>query len=379
MALIVVLSFFNGLDDLIKSLFNSFDPELKITVVEGKTFTTETEAFERIKNMDKVAYFTEVLEENALVRYGEKTEIATIKGVSEEFVNMTGIDSMIIDGSFELNHNDNNFAVIGRELAINLSVGLNFVTPLVIYMPERVGQQGLIPDYKQDYIFPSGVFSIQDQYDSRYIIVPIEFTRQLLDYSNEVSSVEIKLISKADIKTIQKDISNILGEAYEVNDHFQQHKTFFKLMKSEKWAVFLILTFILIVASFNIIGSLTMLILDKKEDIRILDSMGADSTTIRKIFLFEGWLISAIGAFSGIFLGILICLLQQWFGLVKFPESGSFIVSIYPVKFVFTDFLFVALTVLGIGFIAAWFPARKFGRLGIRNDFGKMAEPDNNI
>lgn len=369
MALIVVLSFFNGLDDLIRSLFNVFDPELKITVIEGKTFSADNAAFEKIKDMDNVAYFTEVLEENALIRYGQRTEIATIKGVSEEFVNMTGIDSMIIDGDFRLKYKDNNYAVIGRELAINLAVGLNFVNPLFVYMPERLSNQGIIPDYKQDYIFPSGIFSIQDEYDSRYIIVPIEFIRQLLDYSNEVSAIEIKLNDESALKTIQKNISNILGDDYEVNDHFQQHQTFFKLMKSEKWAVFLILTFILIVASFNIIGSLTMLILDKKEDIQILDSMGADFNTIRRIFLFEGWLISATGAFGGIILGILICLFQQWFGLVRFPESGSFIVSVYPVKIVFTDILFVSLTVLGIGFLASWFPARKFSKLSIRDDF----------
>ena len=376
MALVAVLSFFNGLDGLIRSLFDIFDPELKISIIEGKTFTLDDEVMERIRNMEGVAYFTEVLEENAMLKYGDNTELATIKGVSEEFNLMTGIDSAIIDGEFILNFKNNDFAVVGREIAIKLGIGLNFVNPIFIYVPNRLARAGPVPDIKRDYIFPSGVFSIQDEVDSKYLIIPLSFARNLLDYTTEISALEIKTSVDAKIEVVKERIEKILGDEYTIKTKFEQHESFFKLMKSEKWAVFLILTFILIVASFNIIGSLTMLIIDKKDDIKILSSLGADRKTIRNIFLYEGWLISVVGAFAGIFLGILICLCQQWFGFVRFPESGTFIISEYPVKIVFTDIIMVLISVLFVGFVAAWYPAEKFSRLSVKINKQNISKKD---
>ncbi|MFC2119971.1 ABC transporter permease [Bacteroidota bacterium] len=367
MALIVVLSFFNGLDGFVRSLFSAFDPDIKVEIRNGKTFTPEEATLEKIKNIDGVLFYIEVLEENTLVEYGDKTEIATIKGVGNQFVEMSGIDSMIIVGDFILEDNDENYAVIGRELAYKLSICVNCIIPVMkVHIPKRISSNTLIPEISSEIISPSGIFSIQDEVDSKYIIVPIRFARELLKYNKEVSAIEIKISDDKNVKNIKEKISDIFGDNFIIKTQFEQHEDFFKIMKSEKWAVFLILTFILLVASFNIIGSLTMLIIDKKADIQIFNSMGAKRKTIRMIFLLEGWLISAIGAAGGIILGILICLCQQWFGFVRFPDSGTFIIDAYPVKIIFTDIIIIACLVFLIGFIAAWFPAQKFSKLSIQ-------------
>jgi len=367
-ALVVILSVFNGFDSLIKSLFNSFDPDLKITLTEGKTFSIENIAFEKIKNHEGVLYLSEVIEENALLRYGENEHIATIKGVSDEFIKMSGIDSMIVNGDFILKHNNNNFAVIGQGVAIYLSVGLNFSTPIKIYVPKRTKNVSFNPEtaFNKKNIFPSGIFAIEQNFDSKYVIIPIEFARKLLDYTTEVSALELKINPEFDQKEVKKEIQNILGSEYVVKNRYEQNELFYKIMKSEKWAIFFILTFILIVASFNIIGSLTMLIIEKKEDIFTLQSLGANFKLIRNIFLYEGWMISIIGALAGLFLGTIICKIQLEYELIKLRGSGSFIIDAYPVDMHFTDLVSVFLTVLFIGFLAAWYPARYISKKYLR-------------
>jgi len=360
MALIIILSVFNGLDSLIKSLYSSFDPDLKITVNQGKTFTVNNDLFENIKNHKGVLYFAEVIEEDALLRYGENEHFATIKGVGDEFVEMSGIDSMIIDGEFQLKPNGIPHAVIGQGVAISLSVGLNFITtPIKIYFPKRTDKVSFNPEtaFNRKNIFPSGIFAIEQDFDSKYIILPIEFARDLLDYTNEVSSVELKISTNFDIEEVKNDISEILGSEFSVKNRYEQNELFYKIMKSEKWYIFFILSFILIVASFNIIGSLTMLIWEKREDILTLKSLGANPRLIRNIFLIEGWMISVIGAISGILLGMVICFLQKEFELVKL-QGGHFVIDAYPVEMNFPDFILVFLTVLLIGFFAAWYPVR---------------------
>ncbi|MFP4060966.1 MAG: FtsX-like permease family protein [Bacteroidales bacterium] len=364
MALIVVLSVFNGFEGLVKSLYNSFDPDLKITPVQGKTFIPRGDSFGKALSLPGIAYSSEVIEDNALIRYDEKQYIATIKGVDNNFVHVSGVDSMIHEGEFNLYKGNKHQAVIGQGVAYFLSVGLNFVSPLVMYVPRRT-ERVLDPKtaFNREYIFPSGIFRIEQEYDSRYVLVPLEFSRTLFGYANgEVSAIEISLYSGTSSETIQEKLRNILGPSFEVKNRFQQKELFYKIMKSEKWAIFFILSFILIVASFNIIGSLTMLIIDKKKDIASLRSLGSDINMIRRIFLFEGLLITISGTVMGLLLGGLISWLQMEFGFIRLQGSGSFVVEAYPVQMKLTDFILVFFTVIFIGFIASWYPIRFISR-----------------
>lgn len=364
MALVVILSVFNGFDEVVKSLFSSFEPDIKITAAKGKVFTPD-EIFRKVKALPGVLHYSEALEENGLLKYGERQHIATIKGTDESFIKVTGIDSMIYDGEMILKDKGRSYAVIGQGVAYSLQVGLNFIDPLFVYMPKRVGTINLAnPDdaFRRNYLFPAGIFAIEQDYDSRYVIAPIDFMRELLDYTTEVSSIEIKLDPEFDSKTTQKEIIDLLGEDFLVQNRAQQNEMFYRVMKSEKWAIFLILTFILIIASFNIIGSLSMLIIDKKNDIRSLRNMGASQLLISRIFLMEGWLISIVGSLIGITLGTLISWLQDRFELLKLGGSGTFVIDAYPVKLQLTDVLLVWVTVLLIGFLAARYPVRQISK-----------------
>ena len=253
---------------------------------------------------------------------------------------------------------------MGRGLAYFLSVSLNLVEPLVIYVPKR-GQTAMVNPrsaFNRKYIFPSGIFSTQPEYDKQYVIVPLDFARDLLDYKNEATAVEIKVADGYSMNEVETRLEEMLGNDYEVKNRYEQHEVFYKVMQSEKWYIFLILTFILIVASFNVIGSLTMLIIDKKEDIVILRSLGSSLKTIRRIFFLEGWMISLIGALAGTGIGLFICWLQETFGLLRLGQSGSFVVDYYPVDIQMLDVLGVFATVLAIGFIAAYYPVRYITR-----------------
>lgn len=364
MALIVVLSVFNGFDSLVHSLFNSFNPDLKITIKEGKRFSSELPSVNKLKQIEGVLYMTEVVEENALLKYGTKQYIAIVKGVSSDFIYMSGIDSMIVDGDFILQQGNNEYAIVGQGIAMKLAIGLTFVNPIIIYVPKRIASVSMNPEraFNRKYIFPSGIFAIQQDFDSKYMIVPIEFARELLNFTSELSSLELKLNPSSDPLAVQQEVKKIMGNDFFVKNRYEQEELLYRIMKTEKWAIFFILTFILIVASFNIIGSLTMLIIEKKKDISIIRSMGADLNHIRKIFLYEGWMISILGALAGLALGTLICWVQQTFGLIRLQGSGSFVIDSYPVKMVLSDFLMVFITVLAIGFFAAWYPVRYITR-----------------
>jgi lipoprotein-releasing system permease protein len=364
MALVVILSVFNGFDEVVKSLFNSFDPDLRITAVKGKVFTPD-ERLKQVKELPGVMYLSEILEENALLKYGERQHIATVKGADESFLKVTGIDSMVYNGEMILKDNNRSYAVVGQGVAYSLQIGLNFINPLFIYMPKRVGTINLAnPDdaFRRNYLFPSGIFAIEQDYDSKYVIVPIGFMRELLDYTNEVSALELKLNPEFNPKETQKTIAEILGDEFLVQNRAQQNELFYRVMKSEKWAIFLILTFILIIASFNIIGSLSMLIIDKKKDIQSLRNMGASQQLISRIFLMEGWLISIVGSLIGITLGTLISWLQDRYELLKLSGSGTFVIDAYPVQLKLTDVLLVWITVLIIGFLAARYPVKQIGK-----------------
>jgi lipoprotein-releasing system permease protein len=360
MALIIVLSVFNGLEKLVTSIFNTFDPDLKISAAEGKTFIADTSKLQLLSRVNGVSCYSLTIEENALLKYGEKQYIATIKGVDENYVKVTSIDSSMWEGDFILKAESGRpHAVIGVGIAQYLGLRVTFVEPLWVYVPRKSGGTSLDPAeaFNNEFIFPSGIFQIEQEYDSKYLYLPIDFARNLIDNKNGVSSIEIKFSKSAEAKSVQKNVTRIFGKGFVVQNRFEQQEIFYKVMQSERLAIFFILTLILIIASFNIIGSLTMLIIEKERDIEILKSLGADNGLIRKIFIFEGWLISIIGAFSGLLLGFAVCWLQQTFGFVKL-RGETLIMDSYPVVMKLLDFIIVPGTVLLIGFWAAWYPVR---------------------
>jgi lipoprotein-releasing system permease protein len=364
MALIVVLSVFNGFDELIKSLFNSFDPDIKIALNEGKAFTPDSIKMLHLKNIPGIIEVAEVVEENALLQYQGKTYIASIKGVSPNFSAVSGVDKKMTEGKFLLQSGNIPYAVVGQGVAYYLSVNTHVGEPLVINVPRRTAEITLVPEemFNKKYIVPSGIFSIEQDFDAKYVIVPIGFARDILEYSKEVTALEIKTKPGIDIETVQEQIISCMGKDFSVKNRYQQEQLFYKIMKSEKWAIFFILTFILIVASMNIMGSLTMLILDKKKDIKTFNNLGADWKTIRKIFLYNGWVNSIFGALLGAAIGLFICWLQLKYGFVKLQGSGSFVIDKYPVKIVLSDVMLVLCTVWIVGFITSWIPVRVISR-----------------
>lgn len=370
MALVIVLSVFNGFDEVVKSLFNSFDPDIKISAIEGKTFIPEQKSVEEILAHPGVIAISEVVEENVLLLYGDKQHIATIKGVDEEFVKVSGLDSMVYDGAMKLKDRNRSYAVVGQGIAYSLQVGLSFVDPLFVYTIDRKARINMAQpeeSIRRDFLYPSGIFAIEQDFDSRYIITSSDFVRELLDYTEEVSFLEIKTDPLFPIEKVQESISAILGDGFSIKNRQEQNELFYRVMKSEKWAIFLILTFILIIASFNIIGSLSMLIIDKKKDIVTLRNMGANSRQIARIFLAEGWMISLFGSLLGMFLGTAISWLQQRFGLIKLSGSGTFVIDAYPVRIEMVDILLIWLTVLLIGWLAARYPVKQISRKYLKN------------
>lgn len=360
MALIIILSVFNGLETLVTSIFNTFDPDLKITAAVGKTFIPDTTKLRHLSQINGVSCYSLTIEEHALLKYENQKFIATVKGVDDNYVKVSGIDSSMWDGGFLLKAEKGRpYAVVGAGIAQNLGLRISFVNPLWIYVPSRKGGSTLNPDeaFNNDYIFPSGIFQIEQEFDSKYVFVPIDFARNLIETDSAVSSIEIKFSGAVPEKEVQNNVSAVFGKGFIVRNKYEQQEIFYKVMKSERLAIFFILTLILIIASFNIIGSLTMLIIEKERDIGILKSLGADNMLIRKIFIFEGWMISISGAVIGLLLGFIICWVQQKYGLVQL-HGETLIVKSYPVVMKLFDFFIVAGTVLLIGFWAAWYPVR---------------------
>ena len=360
MALIIILSVFNGLESMVSAIFNTFDPDLKITSSEGKTFTTDTLKLKLLAKVDGIACYSLTVEENALLQYGDRQFFATIKGVDDFYTSVTNIDSSMWEGEFRLTDGKGRpWAIPGVGIAQYLGMRINFITPLKIVIPRRSTGNDLNPEDAiiNRFIFPSGIFQVEQEYDSKYVYVPIAFARELIEKDAGVTSIEIKFTEGADAASIQKNVTRIFSQGFIIQNRYEQQEIFYKVMRSERLAIFFILTLILIIASFNIIGSLTMLIIEKERDIEILKSLGADNNLIRKIFIFEGWLISIIGAFAGILLGFIICWLQQTYGLVKL-HSDTLIMDYYPVVIKLRDFIIVPATVLLIGYWAAWYPVR---------------------
>jgi lipoprotein-releasing system permease protein len=360
MALIIILSVFNGLEKMVSEIFNTFDPDLKITALEGKSFVPDTTRLNLLSEVNGVACYSLAIEENALLKYGDRQFIGVIKGVDENYTAVSGIDSSMYDGEFILRaENGREYAVPGLGVASYLGININFVTPLSIVFPRKSAGLTLTAEnsLNEKHLFASGIYQVEKEYDSRYVYVTLDFARDITETPDGITSIEIRFKDGANAESAQRAVAQLYSDGFKVQNRYQQQEIFYKVMKSERLAIFLILTLILIIASFNIIGSLTMLIIEKERDIEILKSLGADKQLIRNIFIFEGWLISIIGAVSGVLLGFLICWLQQTFGLVKL-QSNSLIMDAYPVVMKLKDFIIVPVTVLLIGYWAAWYPVR---------------------
>lgn len=361
LGLILVLSVFNGFESLVESLYNSFYPDIVVTAKTGKTFLLTPEKIAEIKGISGVTAVSQTVEENALFQYGDHTFPAVIKGVDDEYVKVSGVKSAMYRGSYLLRSKGNDYAVLGvgieQALSVNYDDPLGYVT---VYVPRKGNVASINPEeaFSRQIIKPSGSFSIQQDFDLKYVFVPIEFARNLLNYHNEISSLEIAVAKGNNADEAIEKMKSLLGDNFTIKDRFQQNEVLYKVMKSEKWGVYVILTFILIVAAFNIIGSLSMLVIEKKKDINILKTMGAESSLVKNIFLSEGLLLSLVGCGAGFLLAIIICVLQQQYGLIKIG-GGTFVVDAYPVQMRFGDFVLVFFTVAAIGLLASWFPSKR--------------------
>lgn len=369
MAMVCTLSVFNGFQDMVAGFFTAFDPELKITIREGKVFEPQGAAFQEVRSLPEIGVWTETLEENAMVQYKDRQAMAIIKGVEDNFEELTSIDSLLYGaGEFILHDSIVDYGVLGVELISELGTGLQFVDPLQVYAPKRnvrVNMANPSASFNRDYLFSPGVVFVvnQQKYDARYILTSLSFARNLFNYDTEVSAVELKLKPGADVTAVQRKIARILGDEFVVLDRYEQQADVFRIMEIEKFISYLFLTFILAIACFNVIGSLSMLILDKREDVETLRNLGADDRLIARIFLFEGRLISLFGALSGIVLGLLLCYIQQRFGIISLGGgNGSFIVDAYPVSVHVTDVVLIFITVITVGFLSVWYPVHYLTR-----------------
>ena len=361
-ALVCVLSVFNGFQSVIEDLFSNFDPQLKVVATTGKVF--EPDSISHALNHKDISHTCYVLQDNALLKFGEKQLPVTIKGVPEDYNKVSGIDSILIEGNFSVKEGSFNMAVGGVALANTLGSGLRFVQPIWLYAPKRVGNLNpMMVDkaFNREHAFLTGIYMVQqEKYDNNFLIVPLELARNLYDYTTEVSAVELKLAENASEKEVKSYISDALGSNYKVLDRYEQQEEFFNMLQIEKWVTYLILSFILLIAIFNIVGSLSMLIIEKKEDVKILSGLGAEESLIKNIFLFEGWLISVVGAFIGIVIGVALCYIQMEFGIIKLASTaGTYLVDAYPVNLVFSDVIVIFLTVISMGFFASYIATRK--------------------
>jgi lipoprotein-releasing system permease protein len=367
MALVIVLSVFNGFHDLVASLFTNFDPQIEVVPVKGKTINADAPELDRIRHLDFVDVATDVVEDQAIAVYGDRQRMVTVMGVDENFDQLTNISDILYgDGDFTLRVANLYFGVPGIRLAQDLGLGARWADYLKIYAPVRRGQltdldtptDGFVVD---SLLSPGVVYAVnQNKYDRDRIITSIYFARQLFDQDGMLSSLQLRLKPGTDLSTAKREIKAAAGEKFRVLDRFEQQADTFRIMQIEKVLAYVFLTFILIVACFNIISSLSMLIIDKKDDINTLHNLGANDRQIQSIFLYEGRIISAVGALIGIGLGLALCGLQQAFGFVKMGESsGTFIVNAYPVSVHYWDVLVVFITVILIGWAASWIPARR--------------------
>lgn len=364
LALVCTLSVFNGFQDLVTTFFTAFDPQLKITAVRGKVFDGQDKRVLQLKKMPDVEVYSESLEDNVMVQYQGRQAMAVVKGVEDNFDQLTPIDSILFGRGDLLLHDEVvDYAIPGIQLLSTLGSGIRFLDPLEIYAPRRgakVNMANPSTAFVTGNLFSSGlVFAVnQEKYDASYILTSIDFARRLFQYTTEVSAINLKLKAGADTDAVKKHIQDLLGDDFLVQDRYEQQADTYRIMEIEKLISYLFLTFILMIACFNVIGSLSMLIIDKRDDVVTLRNLGASDRQIVRIFLFEGRMISFFGAFAGVALGLLLCWLQQEYGLIALGSSGSFVVDAYPVSVHASDVLLIFITVLLIGFLSVWYPVR---------------------
>ena len=362
---VLVLSVFNGFEDLVKSLYSSFYADIKVIPSKGKTFELTAAQLQQIQQQLFVQSASLVIEERALLQNGEFQSVVVLKGVDGNFSKVTGIAENITTGNFYTGTIDEPRIIIGSGIqnATGISVNESFAPDIIsVILPKRTVSIDPLESISQGNVTASGVFAIQQDFDNLYALTNIDFVMQQMGYKqNEYTGLEIRLKNNVDINSSKESLAALLGSSYTVQSKYEQNTNLYNTMKTEKWAIYAVLTLILIIAAFNMISALTMLVLEKKQDIAILQSMGSTRSTIQKIFLSEGILLGIIGAVSGILLAVVICLLQIKFKLIKL-KGGSFLIDYFPVKLILTDFLLVGLTALLITFIASWFPAYKAAR-----------------
>lgn len=362
-AIILILSVFNGFEDLIKSLYGSFNPDIKVTVIEGKVFTPEEGTIKKIKGIDGVSEVSQTLSEVSFFEYGESQDFGILKGVDAAFDSVSKVDENIIRGEYFTQDEEMSYAVIGAGMEYKLSMVVGDQSQsLGVYMPNRkkrtIGFGSPTDVFKRRFLPPVGVFAIQQEFDDNYIITSLDFVQDILSYRNgEIGALEVKVTENANTDNILTAIKKIVGKDFEVKDRYQQEEAFFKLMNMEKWMAYAVISFALLLLAFNIVGALWMLVLDKKKDIAILKSMGATDNLVRNIFLSEGLALSFFGAMIGYVFAIIIYILQKTVGIVKLSGGANLLIDTYPIDIKIFDFVLVFFTVMFIGFLAAWLPS----------------------
>ena len=371
LALVCTLSVFNGFQDLVTTMFTAFDPEIKITAANGKVFDVQDERIQSLKGLHEIEVFSESLEDNAMVQYKGRQTMVVIKGIEDNFNQLTAIDSILYGrGDWILHDEVVDYAIPGIELVSVLGTGIRFLDPLEVYAPKRgvkINVANPSTSFESSYLHSSGlVFAVnQQKYDASYILTSLSFARDLFQYETEVSSIELRLVADADLKKVKNEIKRILGNDFLVQDRYEQQADTYRIMEVEKLISYVFLSFILLIACFNVIGSLSMLIIDKRNDVVTLRNLGADDQVISRVFLFEGYMITFFGALIGVGLGLLLCFIQQEFGLISLgsgSSAGAFVVDAYPVRVYATDVILVLITVLVTGFLSVFFPVRYLTR-----------------
>lgn len=368
-ALVVILSAMNGLTSTVAELYQAIEPDIKISPKQGKYLLNDGILEGKIRSVKGVKIISHTLQENALIKLDSKQAVVTIKGVDEQFRNINHFDTVVTEGIYRLKYNGQNYAVFGRGVAGRLGINVNdFISPITVYAPRRGKVESLSPEdaFNTVSFSPAGIFSLNDDFDFKYVLVSLEAAQKLFDCEGRVSSFEVACSEPKDIETVQGRLKDLLGNGYEIKNRFQLNDVLFKTLETEKLWTFIILAFILIIATFNIIGALSMLIIEKKNDIKTFYHLGADNRFMQRIFMQEGFLITAVGAGSGLLTGLLVCFLQMQFHFVKFDEQ--YVIPYYPIELQFTDFTWILGVVMGIGFLAALYPVRVFTKNDLVHD-----------
>ena len=363
-AMVCVLSVMNGFGVMVEQLFSQFDPDLRITTQKGKSFSISEEKRDELLGLPSVDLLSESITETALVYFEDKQMPVQLQGVDAEFDELTGIEQIITDGHYEVYDGAFDRAVLGQGLAWKLGIGARFVSGIEVYAPKREGKVNMLrPDanFNRETCFIAGTFAVnQQKYDDNLMLVDIDLTRRLLDYdSTEVTALQVAVAEGYSVKQAKREILGVMGEGYVVQDRYEQQEDFFRILRVEKLLTTLLLVFILLIATFNGIGSLSMLIIDKQQDIRTLSHLGASEKMIRRVFVLEGWMVNALGALGGLVVGLVVCLLQEHLGLLKLGNGAEYVIEAYPVAVQGWDIVMVIVVVLALGAISSWIPARR--------------------